>query len=172
MSEPNCTRVPPRRRPSRLSQIQPNRRPQALSPRAYQTRLDLCHLWDLMSQGKRPSEIAQMMGKDPAWVSRSIKKVQLDFSTVFQKPDERRVIQEQLAKLDALYSRAVSAAESSDGMKQLLAIRTATTILRERFNFMQFTGIIQKDSEAPQSPRQSTGLRFDFSTGQRRAVFD
>ena len=147
-SNAECGRsAPPRRRRSHLSQIAPRRRPQSLSPRAYQTRLDLCRVWDFLCQRKRPSEIAQAMGKDPAWVSRAIKKVQSDFSTVYQKPKESRLIEEQLARLESLYARAAATAETTEGANCIMAIRTAASVLREQFQFLQYTGMIQKNTE-------------------------
>ena len=87
------------------------------------------------------------MGKDPAWVSRAIKKVQSDFSTVYQKPKESRLIEEQLARLESLYARAAATAETTEGANCIMAIRTAASVLREQFQFLQYTGMIQKNTE-------------------------
>jgi hypothetical protein len=70
--------------------VVPCNRGSALSPRAYQARLDRGQLWDLVCMRTPQTEIAQIMGKDPAWVSRTIKEIQADFSTVHVTPNEKR----------------------------------------------------------------------------------
>jgi hypothetical protein len=70
-----------------------------LTPRAYQARLDLCRLRNLVCMRKSQAEIAQTMGKDPAWVSRSIKRMHSDFSILHATPDENRLIWENLSVL-------------------------------------------------------------------------
>src|SRR4051812_25468310 len=73
-----------------------------LSPRAYQARLDLCRLWDLVCMNKSQADIVQLMGKDRAWVSRSIKRIQADFSILYGTPEENRLVRENLARLQSL----------------------------------------------------------------------
>ena len=175
MPDPFPPLTPCPRRRSRLAQTAPNRRPQAFSPRAYQARLDLCHVYDFLSQGKRPAEIARAMGKDPAWVSRAIKKLQQDPSTIFETPTQKRAIQEQLARFELLRSKALCLAGSTDENKQLQAIRLANSIIADEQKFLQYIGVIRKDSQVPYiKPPPSSGVRFigRDANGQLQVKFD
>lgn len=120
-----------------------------MSPRSYQARVDLCRVWDLMLQGRSQAEIARIMGKDAAWVSRSVKRLQADTSLAFHRPKESEMANEHLARLESLYSKALAMVEDSEGMAQVAAIRTAGTLLREKMQFLQFVGLMQKDQETP-----------------------
>lgn len=174
MPDPCSPPTPRPRERSRLAQTAPNRRPQALSPRAYQARLDLCRVYDFLIQRKRPSEIAELMGKDRAWVSRAIKKVQQDLSPMFETPTEKRAIQEQLAQFELLNSKALRLAASTDETKQLLAIRLAATVMAERQKFLQYIGLVRKDSQVPYRPPPPTsGVRLvRDANGEKRAIFN
>lgn len=119
-----------------------------LSPREYQTRTELCRVWDLMQQGVRPSDIASIMGKDPARVSRLISRVQEDFHTIFPKPSEDDAICEHLALLNVSLKKAMRAAEEETGMARIGAMKTAAALLRDRCAFMQFTGRISKNADS------------------------
>lgn len=135
-----------------LSGMSPNQRPRGLSPRAYQARVDLCRLWDLMMQGSSAAEIARMMGKDPAWVSRSIKKIKGDFSTVYERPTEKEMVNDHLARLETLYGKAMKAVEDGEGMAKVAAIRTVNSILRDKSQFLQFVGLIYRNQEDQPAP--------------------
>ncbi|GAA5144508.1 hypothetical protein GCM10023213_34850 [Prosthecobacter algae] len=130
-----------------LSAMSPGQRPRGLSPRAYQARVDLCRLWDLMMQGSSAADIARTMGKDPAWVSRSIKRIKGDFSTVYERPAEKEMVNDHLARLETLYAKAMKAAEESEGMAKVAAIRTVNSILRDKAQFLQFVGLIYRNQE-------------------------
>lgn len=137
-----------------MASTSPRNRPRGLTPRSYQARVDLCRLWDLMLQGRTQAEIAQKMGKDPAWVSRSVKRLQADTSLAFQRPQEAEIANEHLARLERLYSKALAMVEDGEGMAQVAAIRTASTLLRDKMQFMQFVGLMREDQETPFSKMQ------------------
>ena len=108
-----------------------NGRVLGLSPREYQARLDLCRLWDLVRMKKSQTDIAAEMGKDPAWVSRSIRRIQEDFSTLYGTPDENRLVRENIANLENLYAEARKTAYESEGFKRISALRLAAEIQRQ-----------------------------------------
>lgn len=115
-----------------------------MTPRAFQKRLDLCKLWSLVCRGKRQSEIAHEMGKDPAWVSRSIKEINADFSKAFTTPDESRLIAEKLVKFHTLYSEAMNTAHTSSGHARISALRLATEIIHQEASFQMAVGLVRK----------------------------
>lgn len=80
---------------------------------------------------KSQAEIAAEMGKDAAWVSRSIRRIQEDFSTLYGTPDEKRLVRENIARLQNLYAAALKEAFSSDGFKRISALRLAAEIQRQ-----------------------------------------
>lgn len=132
-----------------MARTTPRQRPQGLTPRSYQAKVDLCRLWDLMNQGRSQAEIARMMRKDPAWVSRSIQTIQSDFSTVFQRPAEKAITDDHLARIESLFSKAMRIAEDGEGMAQAAAVRTAASLLRDRMQFLQFVGLTERNQENP-----------------------
>lgn len=100
-----------------------------------------------MNQGRSQAEIARRMGKDPAWVSRSIRIVQDDFTTVYQRPEEKEMADDHLARLESLYAKAMRIAEDGEGMAQAAAIRTAAAIMRDKMQFLQFVGLVGRNQE-------------------------
>jgi len=112
----------------------------ALSPRAYQARLDLCRLWDLVCMQKSQTEITQIMDKDPAWVSRSIKRIQSDFSILYGTPTEGEIIRENLARLESLYAEALNTVHSSDGYSRISALRVTAEIVRQQAEYQVTVG--------------------------------
>jgi hypothetical protein len=124
-----------------------------MSPRSYQARVDVCRLWDLMLLGRSQAKIARIMGKDAAWVSRAVKKLQTDTSLAFHRPKETETTNEHLGRLESLYFKALAMVEISEGKAQVTAIRTAATLLREKAQFLQFIGLMQKDQESALSKK-------------------
>src|SRR5438552_14114318 len=108
------TRIQPQER--RVAMVPRNR---GLSPRAYQALLDRGQLWDLVCMRTPQEEIAQIMGKDPAWVSRTIKQIQADFSTVHATPHENAMIRENFAVWESLYSEALRNLHNSTGYPRI-----------------------------------------------------
>jgi len=127
-----------------MAHITPKKRPDTITPRAFQKRLDLCKLWGLVCRGKTQAEIAQEMGKDPAWVSRSIKEITADFSKAFATPEESRLISERLLKLHTLYSEALNTALASSGHVRIGALRLASEILHQEASFEMAVGLVRK----------------------------
>lgn len=99
-----------------------------------------------------------MMRKDPAWVSRSIRRIQEDFSTVFQRPKEADIVNEHLARLESLYSKAMRIAEDGEGMAQAAAVRTAGAILRDKREYQQYMGLIEQNQENPPHVQLARGF--------------
>src|SRR2546423_1502540 len=124
------TRVQPQER--RVVTVPRNR---GLSPRAYQALLDRGQLWDLVCMRTPQEQIAHIMGKDPAWVSRAIKQIQTDFSTVHATPNESSVIRENLARWASLYSEALRNLKNSVGYSRISALRAAAEIQRHKAEY-------------------------------------
>ena len=89
-------------------------------------------------------EIAHELGKDPAWVSRSIKEINTDFSKAFTTPEESRLISERLLKLHTLYSEAMNTAHASSGHVRISALRLASEILHQEASFEMAVGLVRK----------------------------
>ena len=126
----NRTRIRSRRRPS----SQPSN-DGGMSPREYQARMDLCRLWDLMQQRKSSAEIAREMGKDPAWVCRSIQRIQDDFSTIYPRPDEAKTILTNLANLESLLAEILRTIPTVEGGAKISAIRAASDLIRQKSDY-------------------------------------
>ncbi len=122
----------------------PRKRANTLTPREYQKRSDYCKLWSLVLRGMTQSEIAQEMHKDPAWVSRSLKQINADFSKAFTTPDESRLIDEKLLKLQGLFAEAMNTAFSSSGHVRISALRLAAEISQQETAFHLAVGLIRK----------------------------
>lgn len=141
----------PERRRANISALPSPRRSRVaggLSPRAYQARVDASRLWDLKLQGRSSAEISRMMGKDPAWVCRTLKKIESDFSAVFHRPKEAEFVNDHLAKMDLVFSKALKVAEDTEGMAKVAALRTVNTILQNRMQFLQHVGMVSKNQES------------------------
>jgi hypothetical protein len=151
----------------------PRKRRAGLSPRAYQKRLDLSRLWDLVCMQKSQAEIAQIMDKDPAWVSRSIKKIQADFSTVHATPAEGGIIRENLARWETLYSEARRIAAVSDGFKRISALRLCAEVLRQKAEYEVTVGWVANRRNGKEAHRGPTieELRNEISDEDLDAVF-
>src|SRR4051812_10789641 len=96
-----------------------------LSPRAYQALLDRRKLWDLVCMQTPQVQIAQMMGKDPAWVSRTIQEIQADFTTVHATPNESAIIRANIARWESLLAEALKNIHTSAGFARISALRAA-----------------------------------------------
>ena len=76
--------------------------------------------------------MAAELGKDPAWVSRSVREIQADFATVFSSPEESRLVSENLARFESLYAVALNTAFASTGYARTGALRLAAEVLRQK----------------------------------------
>src|SRR5438046_1609184 len=86
-----------------------------LSQRAYQALLDRSQLWELVCMRTPQVQIAEIMGKDPAWVSRAVQEIQADFSTVHATPNESGIIRANLAQWESLFAEALRNLHDSAG---------------------------------------------------------
>lgn len=125
-----------------ITAFPPHKKVAGLSPRAYQARLDLCRLWDLVCMNKPQAEIAETMGKDPAWVSRSVKRIQADFSLLYGTPDEERLVRENLARLQSIYAEALKIASTSEGYSRVAALRLAAEIVHQQAKYEITVGYV------------------------------
>ena len=57
----------------------------------------------------KPSEIARHLGKDKAWVSRTIQRLENERGTVYRSPKAEELIEENMGQLDSLLARAFAA---------------------------------------------------------------
>ncbi len=135
---------PSSRRAEGLSGISPRQRP-TVSPRAYKASLDLLRVRDCLWARMRPSEIARRLGKDKAWVSRQIKKLEDDLVTAYRAPEESALVRENFAQLDSLLAKSLQlVARSKDSKRQLAAIRTATDVIRQRARYEMMVGFVRR----------------------------
>jgi len=123
--------------------VRRNRRA-GLTPRAYQALLDRRRLWDLVCMQTPQSEIALAMGKDPAWVSRTIRQIQADLSTVHALPNEAGIIQENVARWEVLLAEARRLATASEGFKRISALRVCAELLRQKAEYEVTVGLVKK----------------------------
>ena len=130
-----------------LEQTPPRQRPRTLSPREYSARLDLCRLWDLMCERKRPAEIAQLMCKDPAWVSRSIQRIHEDFSTVYTNERQREIVAKNLSHFESLYAKALTLSSQGSCRERTAALKTALDVLRAKAEYEVTVGNVKGDSK-------------------------
>ena len=159
-----------------MANITPRKRPDAMTPRQYQKRLDFCRLWDLVCRDKTQAEIAHELGKDPAWVSRSIKEINADFSRVFVTPDESRIISENLAMFQRLYSEAVNTASAASGYVRTGGFRLAADILRQKAAYQIAVGYVQnrqgREADVHSCPRCAMldEVAANFTDGEIQAI--
>jgi hypothetical protein len=104
---------------------------------------------------KSQTEIAHIMGKDPAWVSRNIKRIQSDFSILYATPDENRLICENLARLESLYAETLRTAFASTGHTRFYGLRIAANILHQLAQYQITVGYVanrRSDTEKSRRP--------------------
>jgi hypothetical protein len=118
-----------------------------MSPRAYQALLDRCDLWDLVCRRTPQAEIAQIMGKDPAWVSRTVTQIQADFSTVQATPNESGIIRENLVRWETIYADARRVAAVSEGFNRISALRVCAEVLRHKAEYEVTVGWVSRRSD-------------------------
>ena len=80
-----------------------------MSPREYQARIDRLKVQDCLWARMKPSEIARSLGKDKAWVSRTIQRLEKERETVYRSPKAETLIEENIEQLDSLLARAFAA---------------------------------------------------------------
>lgn len=119
-----------------------------MSPREYQARLDLLRVQDCVWARMKPAEIARKLGKDKAWVSRAIQKLETERASAYRSAEERDLIGENLRQLDSLLAKALAAAHGGkDAKTQLAALRTAADVLRQKADYEMAVGLVQGHRE-------------------------
>lgn len=130
--------------PVGFGHISPRQRP-SMSPREYQARLDLLHVQDCIWARMKPAEIARKLGKDKAWVSRAIQRLETERATEYRSPRESELIGDNVRQLESLLSSALAVAQREKEAKtQLSAIRTAADLLRQKADYEISVGFVQK----------------------------
>jgi hypothetical protein len=144
-----------------------------LTPRAYQAQLDLCRLWDLVCMQKSQAEIAHEMGKDPAWVSRGIKRVKADFATNHALPNEGSIIRENLARWESIFAEARRIADSSVGFARISSLRLVAEILRHKAEYEVTVGWVANRRYSDEARRGPTmeELRGEISLEDLEDLF-
>ena len=116
-----------------------------MSPREYQARLDLLRVQDCLWARMKPAEIARKLGKDKAWVSRAIQRLETERATEYRSPREAELIGDNVRQLESLLSSALAVAQrEKDAKTHLAAIRTAADLLRQKADYEISVGFVQK----------------------------
>jgi len=115
-----------------------------MSNREYETRRDLLELHTLLDSGMRPVDIAREMGKDPAWVSRSTRRLRQDPTLAFRTPQEGEVIVQTEARMELLYQQTFREAMSCTGQARVAAIRVAGSMLRQLTDYRVRVGLLEE----------------------------
>ena len=135
--------VPPGFPPIGMAHVSPQKRP-ALSPREYQARLDRLRVQDCLWARMGVTQIARHLGKDKAWVSRTIQRLQNEQATAYRTPREAELIGEHMGQLDSLLADTMAAVRRGEkGKTQLAAIRTAADLLRQKGEYQMSVGFVQ-----------------------------
>lgn len=81
-----------------------------------------------------------------------MKRIQADFSTVYQRSAESAMVNEQLARLEAFYMKALKTV--------VAALRTAATNMRDLREFQKFVGLINEQQENSLADQLGCGFGF------------
>ena len=112
---------------------------------------------DCLWQRMKPSQIARHLGKDKAWVSRAIRKLEDERATACHTPEESQLVRKNIAQLESLVATAMRiAGEQKDSRGRLAAIRTAAEVLRQRNEYQIAVGHVQRrDARNPIRPTKA-----------------
>lgn len=116
-----------------------------MSNREYEARRDLLELHALLDSGMRPVDIAREMRKDPAWVSRSTRRLREDDALTIPRPEARELIDQTETRLNLLYQQAFRAAMNASGPTQIAGFRNAGALLRQLTDFRLRVGSMDRD---------------------------
>ena len=114
-----------------------------MSPREYAAKIDLLRVQDCLAARMKPCEIARHLGKDKAWVSRTIRKLLAEKATAYASISERATLEEMRRDFDRLISTAMELGETGSDKAKLAAIQAAGIVLRAKQDFLVKTGQIQ-----------------------------
>lgn len=150
----------------------PRKRAAGMSPRSYQALLDRCQLWDLVCMRTPQVEIAQIMRKDAAWVSRTIREIQADFATVHATPNESATIRENIARWESLFAEALRNLRNSSGYSRISALRVAAEIHRQKAEYQISVGWVanRRYGDVERQPTISE-LAADYSQADLEDLF-
>ena len=120
----------------------------------------------------KPCEIARHLGKDPAWVSRTIRKLLSEKATAFASNAERATLEDMQRDYDRLIATAMEMKETGSDKSKLAAIQTASAALRAKHDFLIKTGLVQvrdMPTEAPANLVKTPLAGLDDNTGRQDA---
>ena len=158
--------------------MSPCKRP-SMSPREYQAWIDRLKVQDCLWARMKPSEIARSLGKDKAWVSRTIQRLEKERETVYRSPKAETLIEENIEQLDSLLARAFAAVRCESTSKgQLAAIRTAADIVRQKAEYQMATGRVERCERSTQLEEDARDEQFaeimeeHLPISAMKAIFD
>ncbi len=93
----------------------------------------------------KPAEIARQLGKDKAWVTRTIQGLETEGETAYRSPKEMELVGGNLAQLDSLLASALSIGHrQKDAKTRIAAIRVAADLLRQKSEYEIAVGFVHK----------------------------
>jgi hypothetical protein len=109
----------------------------------------------------KPAEIARKLGKDKAWVSRTIARLETEQATDYRSPKEAELVGENLRQLESLLASALAAAQrEKDGKTHLAALRTAADLLRQKTEYEITVGHIQRREKREDVEKSEVATEF------------
>lgn len=130
--------------PVGMAHVSPRQRPSTL-PREYAARLDRLRVQDCIWARMKPAEIARQLGKDKAWVTRTIQGLETEGETAYRSPKEMELVGGNLAQLDSLLASALSIGHrQKDAKTRIAAIRVAADLLRQKSEYEIAVGFVHK----------------------------
>ena len=96
------------------------------------------------------------MGKDPAWLSRTIRELQADFATVHATPNESGIIRENLARWESLLAEALRNLHNSTCSALVSALRLAAEIQLLSSDYHIIVVLVGNSRYRDAGPRQAT----------------
>lgn len=157
---------------AKASHSPPKQKRPSVSPRKYEATLDLLRVQDCLAARMRPCEIARHLGKDPAWVSRTVRKLLSEKATAYATDAERATLEEMRRDYDRLIATAMEMKETGSDKGKLAAIQTASAALRAKHDFLIKTGLVQlRDvpTEAPANLVKTPMAGLDEKAGKQDA---
>lgn len=120
-----------------------------ITQREYQAREDLLELHALLDSGLKPAQIARIMGKDPAWVSRSTRRLREDPALAFRSPVEGEIILQSLMRQETIYRQAMRGASECEGSAKASLLKVATSVTKQTIDYSFRVGILEHYSHHP-----------------------
>lgn len=159
-------------RPSRRLKSRASRRRCGLSIREADSRRDLLELHTLLDGGLRQAEVARVMGKDPAWVSRSIRRLRESPEIAFRKPCEAELVARHHEQLEALYALAMRTVTADPDKVNIYAIRIAGHLRRQILDFEIRVGMVETRTRTDMNAFSSDQLEMIHAARLNRTYAD